>query len=239
MLYSCKNDAAQTGAGTRDGIHEGHRARMKKKLLENGERSLADHELLEVLLYYAIPRRDTNELAHRLLKQFGSLRGVLSAPVQELACVSGVGQQAALLLGMVPMLCRRAAQREKEQILNSVDACGAYFTELLGSSRREMLWQVCLDGKGKVLSSRCLAEGDVSMAAVSVRQVVEYALRAGAVGVVLAHNHPSGVALPSQEDIATTRLIRDALRTMNIQLVDHIVVADGDYVSMAASGMLI
>ena len=222
-----------------DGIHEGHRARMKKKLLENGERSLADHELLEVLLDYAIPRRDTNELAHRLLKQFGSLRGVLSAPVQELACVSGVGQQAALLMGMVPMLCRRAAQREKEQILNSVDACGAYFTELLGSSRREMLWQVCLDGKGKVLSSRCLAEGDVSMAAVSVRQVVEYALRAGAVGVVLAHNHPSGVALPSQEDIATTRLIQDALRTMNIQLVDHIVVADGDYVSMAASGMLI
>ena len=239
MLYSCKKDAAQKGAGTMDDIHEGHRARMKKKLLENGERSLADHELLEVLLYYAIPRRDTNELAHRLLKQFGSLRGVLSAPVQELACVSGVGQQAALLLGMVQMLCRRAAQREKEQILNSVDACGAYFTELLGSSRREMLWQVCLDGKGKVLSSRCLAEGDVSMAAVSVRQVVEYALRAGAVGVVLAHNHPSGVALPSQEDIATTRLIRDALRTMNIQLVDHVVVADGDYVSMAASGMLI
>ena len=220
-------------------IHDGHRDRMRRQLKTSSMDSLSDVQVLEVLLYYAIPRRDTNELAHRLLKQFGSLRGVLSAPVQELACVSGVGQQAALLMGMVPMLCRRAAQREKEQILNSVDACGAYFTELLGSSRREMLWQVCLDGKGKVLSSRCLAEGDVSMAAVSVRQVVEYALRAGAVGVVLAHNHPSGVALPSQEDIATTRLIRDALRTMNIQLVDHIVVADGDYVSMAASGMLI
>ena len=222
-----------------DGIHEGHRARMKKKLLENGERSLADHELLEVLLYYAIPRRDTNELAHRLLKQFGSLQGVLSAPVQELACVSGVGQQAALLLGMVPMLCRRAAQREKEQILNSVDACGAYFTELLGSSRREMLWQVCLDGKGKVLSSRCLAEGDVSMAAVSVRQVVEYALRAGAVGVVLAHNHPSGVALPSENDRAVTLWVRDALKAMDIQLLDHIIVADGDYVSMNQSGYLV
>lgn len=221
-----------------DGIHEGHRARMKKKLLENGERSLADHELLEVLLYYAIPRRDTNELAHRLLEQFGSLRGVLSAPVQELACVRGVGQQAALLLGMVPMLCRRAAQREKEQILNSVDACGAYFTELLGSSRREMLWQVCLDGKGKVLSSRCLAEGDVSMAAVSVRQVVEYALRAGAVGVVLAHNHPSGVALPSAEDRMVTRQVMEALEPLGIRLIDHIVVADNDFVSMAESKLM-
>ena len=76
MLYSCKKDAAQKGAGTMDGIHEGHRARMKKKLLENGERSLADHELLEVLLYYAIPRRDTNELAHRLLKQFEMMQAM-------------------------------------------------------------------------------------------------------------------------------------------------------------------
>ena len=207
------------------GVHDGHRARMKKKLLESGEQSFADHELLEVLLYYAIPRRDTNELAHRLMEQFGSLQGVLSASPQELACVQGMGEH--------------AAQDTKEKILNSVDKCGEYFTALLGGSRKEMLWQVCLDGKGKVLSSRCLAEGDVSMAAVSVRQVVEYALRAGAVGVVLAHNHPSGVALPSREDISTTRYIRDALRTMNIQLVDHIVVADEDYVSMAASGMLL
>ena len=221
-----------------DGIHEGHRARMKKKLLENGERSLADHELLEVLLYYAIPRRDTNELAHRLLKQFGSLRGVLSAPVQELACVSGVGQQAALLLGMVPILCRRAAQREKEQILNSVDACGAYFTELLGSSRREMLWQVCLDGKGKLLTCRCIGKGTVSASPVHVRQVVENALYAGASTIILAHNHPSGVALPSDADVLVTRRIQEALAPLGIRLADHIIVADDDYVSMAESGFL-
>ena len=153
--------------------------------------------------------------------------------------MEGVGENAAVLLSLVPQIWQRSLQGAPERILNSVDKCGEYFAELLSGSRREMLWQVCLDGKGKVLSSRCLAEGDVSMAAVSVRQVVEYALRAGAVAVVLAHNHPSGVALPSQEDCATTRLIRDALRTMNIQLVDHIIVADGDYVSMAASGLLI
>ena len=221
------------------GMHQGHRGRMRKKLLENGPRCFADHELLEVLLYYAIPRRDTNELAHRLLEQFGSLQGIFSAPVEDLEAVPGMGEQAAFLLALVPQIWQRSLQQTPERILNSVDKCGDYFVGLLSGSRREMLWQVCLDGKGKVLSSRCLAEGDVSMAAVSVRQVVEYALRAGAVGVVLAHNHPSGVALPSQEDIATTRLIRDALRTMNIQLVDHIVVADGDYVSMAASGLLI
>ena len=220
-------------------VLQGHRARQRKKLLENGPRAFADHELLEMLLYYAIPRRDTNELAHRLLERFGSLQGVFSAPVEELSTVEGVGENAAVLLSLVPQIWQRSLQGASERILNSVDKCGEYFAELLSGSRREMLWQVCLDGKGKVLSSRCLAEGDVSMAAVSVRQVVEYALRAGAVAVVLAHNHPSGVALPSQEDCATTRLIRDALRTMNIQLVDHIIVADRDYVSMAASGLLI
>ena len=218
-------------------VHQGHRARQRKKLLENGPRAFADHELLEMLLYYAIPRRDTNELAHRLLERFGSLQGVFSAPVEELSTVEGVGENAAVLLSLVPQIWQRSLQGAPERILNSVDKCGEYFAELLSGSRREMLWQVCLEGK--VLSSRCLAEGDVSMAAVSVRQVVEYALRAGAVAVVLAHNHPSGVALPSQEDCATTRLIRDALRTMNIQLVDHIIVADRDYVSMAASGLLI
>ena len=221
------------------GLHDGHRQRCKQRFLRTGAEGFDDHQLLELLLFYAIPRCDTNETAHRLLKRFGSLQGVLYAAPEELSAVEGVGENAAVLLSLVPQIWQRSLQGAPERILNSVDKCGEYFADLLSGSRREMLWQVCLDGKGKVLSSRCLAEGDVSMAAVSVRQVVEYALRAGAVAVVLAHNHPSGVALPSQEDCATTRLIRDALRTMNIQLVDHIIVADRDYVSMAASGLLI
>ncbi len=98
------------------GIHEGHRARMKKRLLESGEMGFADHELLEMLLYYAIPRRDTNELAHRLLKQFGSLQGVLSASEEELACVKGMGQQAALLVALVPTLCRREHEGAHPQL---------------------------------------------------------------------------------------------------------------------------
>ena len=219
-------------------VHQGHRARQRKKLLENGPRAFADHELLEMLLYYAIPRRDTNELAHRLLERFGSLQGVFSAPVEELSTVEGVGENAAVLLNLVPQIWQRSLQGAPERILNSVDKCGEYFAELLSGSRREMLWQVCLDGKGKVLSSRCLAEGDVSMAAVSVRQVVEYALRAGAVAVVLAHNHPSGVALPSAEDRMVTHQVMEALEPLGIRLIDHIVVADNDFVSMAESKLM-
>lgn len=220
-------------------IHEGHRARKKAKLLEQGPRGFEDHELLEVLLYYAIPRQDTNELAHRLLQQFGSLQRILTASPEELRQVKGMGESAALLLTLVPQIWQRSMQEKPEQILNSVEKCGRYFMNLMAGCRKEMLWQVCLDGKGKVLSSKCIAEGDISMAAVSVRQVVEQALHAGAVGVVLAHNHPSGVALPSTDDRATTIIIRDALQTMRIQLVDHIIVADNDFVSMAQSGMLL
>ena len=222
------------------GLHDGHRQRCKRRYLAAGAEGMDDHQLLELLLFFAIPRQDTNETAHRLVRQFGSMQGVLRASADELMTVDGVGENAAVLLRLAgDMALRARCSAMPQTVLNSTERTGVYFMELLAGEKKELLYQVCLDGKGKVLSSRCLAEGDVSMAAVSVRQVVEYALHAGAVGVVLAHNHPSGVALPSREDIGTTRLIRDALRTMNIQLVDHIVVADGDFVSMAASGMLI
>ena len=104
-------------------VHQGHRARQRKKLLENGPRAFADHELLEMLLYYAIPRRDTNELAHRLLERFGSLQGVFSAPVEELSTVEGVGENAAVLLNLVPQIWQRSLQGAPERILNSVDRC--------------------------------------------------------------------------------------------------------------------
>ena len=222
------------------GLHDGHRQRAKERYRQVGADALADHELLELALFYAIPRQDTNETAHRLLKRFRSLQGVLQASPEELEQVEGVGTSAALLLRLMADISQRARITSlPEKILNSPDRTGAYFMELLAGQKRELLYQVCLDGKGKLLTCRCIAKGTVSASAVHVRQVVENALYAGASTIILAHNHPSGVALPSQEDIATTRLIRDALRTMNIQLVDHIVVADGDYVSMAASGMLI
>lgn len=222
------------------GVHDGHRQRKKEQFLRRGLEGFADHEVLELLLYYAIPRRDTNELAHRLIDRFGTLRGVFDAAPEELRQVDGMGESAALFLQLLPAVGRRALLNEKKEvILNSVETVGAFFARLLDAERREVLYQVCLDAKGKLLSYHRLASGTVSMAPVSVREVVENALRCDASRVVLGHNHPSGVALPSEEDRQITLQIQQALATMSITLVDHIIVADGDFVSMAASGMLL
>lgn len=221
------------------GLHDGHRARKKKQFLQTGLDSFADHEALELLLYYAIPRRDTNPTAHLLLKKFGSLDGVLNASVEELQQVEGVGEAAALLLSLAPQMVRRSMRSPaKETVLNSVEKCGRYFLRLLTNERREVLYQACLDAKGKLITCKKLAEGDADSAVFSVRQVVHNALTFDASVVVLAHNHISGVALPSESDCIVTRRVRDALRGLDIQLMDHIIVSDGDYVSMNQSGML-
>ena len=208
------------------GLHDGHRQRKREQFLRHGLEGFTDHEVLELLLFYAIPRQDTNETAHSLLKKFGSLQGV--------------GENAAAFLSLLPAAMRRVSlSGGEETILTSVNAAGAYFSRLLCGERREVLYLVCLDSKGKVLGCNRLSSGTVSAAPVSVREVVEVALRCDASRVLLGHNHPSGVALPSDEDRQITLQIRQALATMDIVLVDHIVVADGDFVSMAASGMIL
>lgn len=221
------------------GIHDGHRARKKEQFIQTGLDSFADHEALELLLFYAIPRRDTNPTAHLLLQKFDSLEGVFSASVEELKSVEGVGESAAILLSMMHGLFSRTARTAaNEKILNTVELCGKYFLNLLRHERREVLYQACLDGKGKLIACKKLSEGTADSAAFSVRQVVENALVADATMVVLAHNHVSGVALPSESDQIVTRRVRDALRAVDIQLMDHIIVADDDFVSMNQSGSL-
>ena len=211
------------------GLHDGHRQRKRQQFLSHGPESMADHELLELALFYAIPRRDTNETAHRLLDQFGSLDRVLSAPEQELEKVEGVGQGAAVLLRLMGSIGDRARRPGREEkIVASVDQAGAYFLRLLDGQRTEQLYQLCVDAKGKVLSCRMLSQGQADMTVLSLRQVVENALLSGA----------SGVALPSPADMEATTQARDALKRLDIRLIDHIIVADGDYVSMASSGLL-
>ena len=217
------------------GLHDGHRQRSKRRYLALGAEGMEDHQLLELLLFYAIPRQDTNPIAHRLMDRYGSLTAVLSAPAEDLKKVEGIGESAAVLLKVA---LRARCSALPQEVLNSPDRTGAYFMELLAGEKKEMLYQVCLDAKGKLLTCRCISKGSVAASPVSVRQVVENALYAGASSIILAHNHPSGVALPSQADVQATVQVRDALKRLDIRLIDHIIVADGDYVSMASSGLL-
>ena len=221
-------------------VHDGHRQRKKEQFRTHGLDAFADHEVLELLLYYAIPRRDTNPVAHRLMERFGSLDGVFSATVEELEEVEGVGKNAATLLALWMPLYRRVRTKPtaKEVILNSTEQAGRYFMDLFFGMRREELYEACLDAKGKLLACCRIAEGGVDAVNISTRRLVENALKCGASAVILAHNHPSGIALPSPDDNTTTLAVWDALRAVGIPLIDHIIVADEDYVSLHDNGLL-
>ena len=155
--------------------------------------------------------------------------------------VEGIGESAAILLSLVSRLSRKAriADASQETILNSSERAGAYLLERFAGERRELVFLLCLDRKGRLLACKRLAEGDVASADLNIRKVVEMALLTSASAVILAHNHPSGVAVPSSSDEAATRQVAEALRTIGVRLVDHIVVADRDFVSMADSGDLL
>lgn len=221
-------------------VHEGHRERMRKQLRQFGMDSLSDVQVLEVLLYYAYARQDTNPMAHALLRRFGSLAGVFEAPVSELVKVPGVGQSAAELIALVPQMERRhLISRAGEQlILTSTALCGQYLVPFFHGAVEEQVYLLCLDAKCKALDCVLVQSGDVNSAGISVRKILKAALAANATSVVLAHNHPSGVALPSEEDRRATKIVKDALDAVGILLADHIIVADDDFVSLADDGLL-
>lgn len=219
-------------------IHDGHRQRLKNRFLKEGLDSFSEIQVLELLLFYCIPRKDTNPIAHALLDHFGSLSQVLEAPAEELQKVEGVGESAATFLHLTTEVGRYYLVNRTMQatILPTIEDCAQYMLPFFFGRRNETVFLLCLDAKCKVLCCREVGEGSVNSAGISVRKIVETALGVNATTVVLAHNHPSGVALPSGEDIQTTRRVAMALAAVEITLADHIVVADDDYVSLAQSG---
>lgn len=220
-------------------IHDGHRQRMKKRFRQEGLESFSEVNVLELMLFYAIPRQDSNPLAHELLKRYGTLAKVLEAPAEELMKVPGVGENVATFLSLFNEVERYllVADTQKDIILHNTQECGKYLAVRFHKLRNETVFLLCLDAKRKVLCCREIGEGSVNSASISIRRVVETAINANATTVVLAHNHPSGIAVPSAEDVQTTIRVAKALGAVEIILADHIIVAEGDYVSLAASGM--
>ena len=221
------------------GLHDGHRQRLIQRFLEEDLDNFESHNVLELLLFYAIPRKDTNELAHVLIDTFGSLKGVFDAPYEELVKVNGIGPNAAALLKLVPSLTRTYYSSDaRGMILDTSEKSGEYFLPYYIGQTEEVVRLACLDAGGKVISNQILHRGSANAAEVNMRKIVNIALRNNAMGVILAHNHPGGLPLPSEEDVATTKSIREALIPMGILLMDHIIVAGQDYVSMARSGII-
>lgn len=222
------------------GVHDGHRERMKNRFLEQGLDGFDDHNVLELLLFYALPRQDTNPIAHELINRFGTLDAVFSAPAEQLQEVSGVGSSVAALIKLIPEISRRCelVKNRPETIIDSSEKAGAYLVPLFMNERDEVVYVICLDAKGKLLCCKELFRGVPNTTSISLRKIAELVLSKGASAVIISHNHTSGIAIPSMEDERTTALIKDTLLRLGVELKDHIIVAGDDFVSMADSGIL-
>ncbi len=218
-------------------IHTGHRGRVKEEFLTRGIEGWPDHKVLELILFYAIPQGDVNPLAHELIDRFGSLSGVLDALPEELTKVKGMGEHSASMLKLFPAVLGRYMKGRTDPgvIVHTPAEAGYVLAPYLYGARNEMVYILCLDAKEKVLGVRRISEGNIGSSDVTIRRVAEECLALRATFCYLAHNHVSGIALPSPADMNTTNVVRSALSPLGVRLVDHLVFVDGDLVSVRES----
>ena len=211
--------------------HAEHRARVKKRFFAEGIAGFEDHQVLELLLFFAIPQKDTNPIAHALLDRFGSLSGVFNAAPEELSLVDGVGEHAAALLTLVPQLSRRyfLDSEADGDPYDNVDKLGRMFVMQYVGATKEIVYLTMLDNKLRIIETVRLYEGSVNSAYITPRKIIEPCLRRGAAVAVLAHNHPSGAAVPSGDDLYTTKAIQSTLAAVGVPLLEHFLVAANTY----------
>ena len=219
---------------------EGHRARMRTRLLQAGPESIADHELLEMVLFLALPRRDTKPLGRALLQAFGSFAGVIAAPVPDLRAIEGLGEAGAAALKTVQAAALRLVRAEilNRPILNNWDRLIDYLTAALSRERTEQLRILFLDNRNRLLADEAQTRGTVNHTPVYPREVVKRALELGATALILVHNHPSGDPTPSREDIAMTREVKASAAALDIVLHDHVIIGNGTWTSFQRDGLL-
>lgn len=218
--------------------HKGHRERMRKKYLLNGIDNFEPHEVLEFLLFYCVPMKNTSILAHRLLNEFGSISAVFDAPVDMLLDF-GLTESQATFLKLMPDVARLYIDDKHnngDKVISSDNVAQYILNKFIGREDENVL-ALLLDSKGKELFCGVVSKGSISTSEIPVRKIVDYALRYHARSVIIAHNHPSGVALPSRDDLLATANIKNALSLVGVRLVDHYIVADNDCVSLFESAI--
>lgn len=222
------------------GEHKGHRQRLRERFLAGGLTGFAPHEVLELLLCYAIPQRNVNPLAHKLIEHFGSLSEVMRAEVGELMQVKGIGEYTAILIALVSAVMRMAELEpvgKHEAIRTRVEAM-QHCLNLLKGRKKEHFYVVCLDGELRLIRDVLIGRGTISEVTAYPRLVAEAVLRTNAQMVILCHNHPGGTLVPSQRDMDATRSLGMMLEGMGVSVADHVLVADDRVLSMVDSGLI-
>ena len=218
-----------------ENIHAGHRQRVRDEYKQLGLENFSTVRALEMLLFYVYPYVDTNPIAHRLLDEFGSLKGVLNASLEDLERF-GMSESQAILLKIVPEISRKAQIESLRRISSTTDA-SVLAKELFRNCAEERFVLFCLNNKNELLGTDLLASGVVNSVKIEIRKIAEYALRKGAVSVIIAHNHPGGIASPSDADLHLTNRIKSALSQIDITLLDHLIVSDDDVYSFSSNGL--
>ncbi len=218
----------------------GHRARLRKRLLEGGGEALLDHEIVEYLLATAIPRRDTKPLAKRLIAEFGGMGGLFAADAEALSRVDGVGEGAVAAIKIVQAAAVRLLRAEivDRPVLGSWQALLDYLRADMAHAMIERVRVLHLNSKNHLIRDELMSEGSINEAAIHVREVIRRAIDLGSAAIILVHNHPSGDPSPSRQDIALTREIVEAGRGLGIAVHDHVIVGTQGHASLRALGLM-
>lgn len=212
-------------------LHDGHRPRMREKYLKFGPEVFSDHEIIEILLFFSVPRVNTNDTAHRLLDRFGSLESLFSADISSLKSVDGVGDNSALLISLVGEIIKRSKRKKHstKKKFTDIDSVGNYFCERFAGSSKEIVCAMYLDSAMRLIEVTTIAEGSVGEVRITPAKIVREAVLKDAASVIIAHNHPGGVSATSASDRNFTFVLESALSAVEMPLLEHIIVSEVGY----------
>ena len=215
------------------GIHDGHRQKLRDSFVEVGLEGKTDHQILELLLTYALPRIDVNPIAHELIDTFGSLSGVMDADITQLTKIKHISQNVAVLLKLVPQISAKYYQSKhgKRVHLNTVGAIKDYMIPQLANEKAEVFYVLCLDAHLNLIRAIRHSEGSPSKTSIDIRALANQVLNTGTDRIILVHNHLSNSATPSVSDIDATRKIQAAFEMLNVNVLDHIIISGDKYFS--------
>lgn len=222
----------------KNNIHKDHRKKVREKFYECGLQGMAAHNIIELLLFFGIPFKDTNPMAHELVNRFGSLSAVLEAKRSDLMQVKGMTENAACLISMILPLYRKYSEdlvNRKKNFKDTDELVEFLRTLYIDNNNTERVFVLCFDANNYLITFRMLNEGDINSSSFDLRKLAALVLETNCQSVVVSHNHPHGVVLPSGDDINVTKSVVSLLSTLKVKLADHIIISDSDYFSMSGT----